>query len=329
MVLWLTGMIISPSGAFAWGPDGHHALAAIASRMIAGSHASTEVNKILGDLSLQDASVWADCAKNIDPAKDYVYQNAGRDPACSTLETAETEADMSDFVRRNDRNCNPGPSGESCHKRYHYTDIAIQHEHYSPKYVGARDDDIVRAAAAAIRALKGETAPASLDFRNKREALLVLVHYVGDIHQPLHVGAVYLDAKGKRVNPDVGSFDPRTETGGGNSIAVRGSDRNLHATWDRTLHSRTVSHADAALLKKAGEVRLTDGEVCDWPAKWADDALGAARDVFKGVWFGNKQNGSWEAILPARYGDRMTVMKKAQIVKAGARLAQLLRAIWP
>jgi len=37
-----------------------------------------------------------------------------------------------------------------------------------------------------------------------------LAHYVGDIHRPLHVGAVYLDALGKPVNPNVGTFDQKT-----------------------------------------------------------------------------------------------------------------------
>ena len=34
-----------------------------------------------------------------------------------------------------------------------------------------------------------------------REALRLLAHYVGDIHQPLHVAAVYLDREGRVVDP--------------------------------------------------------------------------------------------------------------------------------
>ncbi|WP_409362753.1 S1/P1 nuclease [Bradyrhizobium sp. CIR18] len=32
--------------------------------------------------------------------------------------------------------------------------------------------------------------------KDKKEALFVLSHLVGDLHQPLHVGAVYLDSAG-------------------------------------------------------------------------------------------------------------------------------------
>jgi hypothetical protein len=71
--------------ASAWGPDGHHTVGAIADRMITGTHASTEVKAILGDISLQDAAVWADCAKGIDPKKNYTYQNPGTVPGMQDL----------------------------------------------------------------------------------------------------------------------------------------------------------------------------------------------------------------------------------------------------
>jgi len=39
------------------------------------------------------------------------------------------------------------------------------------------------------------------------------------LHQPLHVGSVYLDTNGKLVDPDVAhKVDPDTETIGGNAI---------------------------------------------------------------------------------------------------------------
>jgi hypothetical protein len=186
----LISLVITSGHTYAWGPDGHHTVGAIADNLIAGTYASAEVKKLLGSLTLQDASVWADCAKGIDPNRNYTYQSAGRYPECMVFETPKLEAEMSDFVRRNDKNCNPKPGEESCHKQYHYTDVAIQHDKYDRKFVGTRDDDLVCALVAAIYVLKGEPAPAPFNFKDKREALLVLVHYVGDIHQPLHVGAV-------------------------------------------------------------------------------------------------------------------------------------------
>ena len=34
---------------------------------------------------------------------------------------------------------------------------------------------------------------------------MLLAHFVGDIHQPLHVGALYLDSNDKPVNPNLGA----------------------------------------------------------------------------------------------------------------------------
>jgi hypothetical protein len=36
----------------------------------------------------------------------------------------------------------------------------------------------------------------------KPVALILLAHYVADIHQPLHVGAAYFDAQGRATDPD-------------------------------------------------------------------------------------------------------------------------------
>src|ERR1035437_318267 len=85
-----TGLITTQ--AYAWGPDGHHAVGAIADQLITNTRAATEVKTLLGDLSLRDAAVWADCAKGIDSAKDYTYQSTGKFPECKIYETSDGEA---------------------------------------------------------------------------------------------------------------------------------------------------------------------------------------------------------------------------------------------
>ena len=55
---------------------------------------------------------------------------------------------------------------------------------------------------------------------NRLLALKSLGHWVGDIHQPLHVS--FLDDRG------------------GNSISVSGCARNLHAVWDNCLVEQAV-----------------------------------------------------------------------------------------
>ena len=67
----------------------------------------------------------------------------------------------------------------------------------------------------------------------------------------------------------------------------------------------------------------------DWSTEWATDAVRAARRAFVGVRFGVKHAGRWPARLPSGYSARINDVKREQVVKAGARLAQLLQAVWP
>lgn len=49
-------------------------------------------------------------------------------------------------------------------------------------------------------------------------AVILLAHFVGDIHQPLHVGAQYFNAKGQPVDPERGGELPDE---GGNSLRLK------------------------------------------------------------------------------------------------------------
>ncbi|MFO1433055.1 MAG: S1/P1 nuclease [Candidatus Competibacteraceae bacterium] len=274
--------------ALAWGPDGHQTVGAMADQLLAGTHAATQVKALLGGLSLQQASVWADCAKGINPRKNYADAPVGKHPECTPFETPAGEAALSDFVRRNDTNCQPKPGEESCHQQYHYTDVAIQHDRYQPGLIGTRDDDLVQAVIATTQVLQGHTAPAPFNLKDSREALLLLTHYVGDLHQPLHVGAIYLDKQGTRVNPDTGTFDPQTDTHGGNKLILKGITRDLHTLWDTIPASLTASHLNATWLQQAEGIPATAGPVLEWPTRWAGETLAGAQHAFRGLRFSIK-----------------------------------------
>ena len=323
-----------PPAARAWGAEGHRAAGAIADRLLAGSHAEQRVHALLGDLSLEQAAVWADCAKGIDPKKGYAYTAAGRFPECQVFETPQGEAEMAAFVRRNDTNCPRRPEDESCHRQYHYTDVAIQRTRYAPGLAGTRDFDIVGAVAAATQVLQGDPAPAPFDIQGPREALLLLAHYVGDIHQPLHVGAIYLDAGGARVDPDATGPDPSTDTRGGNqlvtmNLATNRRSANLHQTWDDVPLGLQATEVGPRWVAQARKLPRTPGAVAQWPGAWASETLLLARASFAGLRFAPEANGEWTLALSCRYNEQMGPAKKRQITRAGARLAQLLRAVWP
>jgi hypothetical protein len=64
--------------------------------------------------------------------------------------------------------------------------------------------------------------------------VLLLAHYVGDIHQPLHVGAPFFDEKGNEVDPDQAGHG--LENQGGNTFRFNHSPAAAEATGHK--HSK-------------------------------------------------------------------------------------------
>ena len=338
----LLGLVAAalPLAAWAWGADGHQAVGALADRLIAGTPAAAKVKSLLGGLSLREAGPWADCARSVGPGPKYEYDKTVKGQACEVFKTDKGIAEMQDFVRRNDGNCQRKPHEHACHTMYHFVDIGVQRDHYDRQFYGTRDVDLVAATAAAIAVLQGHEAPAPFDIRSQREALLLLAHYLGDIHQPLHVGSVYLDSNGKRIDPDPGPPDHASENFGGNDlvpvdVVTKKEMGKLHAMWDDVPGALLSGHVDAAWLAKAKAVPPTPGEPTTWPAAWATGTLLSARNAFDKVRFGPRHEFApthtqiWNATLPLHYRDAMNAAKQTQITLAGARLAQVLQAAFP
>jgi S1/P1 Nuclease len=337
--LLATALLAAPLATHAWGPNGHRTVATIAAGLIKGTPAEARVKTLLGDIPLPLASIWADCVKGISPAKDYTYPSPGKYPECGPLETPERIAEMADYVRRNDRQCAMGMDEDACHRQTHYADIALQRSRYLPGATGTRSDDVVGALRQAILVLQGKPAPGQPNFKIQREALFVLVHLVGDVHQPLHVGAVYLDAQGRRVDPDKQGFDTATFTVGGNSLyvvappsmapAAGAGPVKMHTLWDGIPDWFNPDHVNAAWLAEAHQVHANRGDPADWPARWATQSLDQAGLAFQGLKFSAKQGSHWNVSLPNGYGARADAIKRKQLTIAGAKLAQVLQAVFP
>ncbi len=333
--MFVAGACAAPV-ALAWNAQGHQTVGAIADSLLARTHAGTEVSTILGGgETLQIASLWPDCAKGV--AKNnktglFHFVVSPRFPECAPFQTAAGKEAMVSFVKRNWDACHPAADEEVCHKQYHYADVAIERNGYARSEIGTSDHDVVSAINAALAVLRGRTAPAPFDIANKQEALRVLAHYVGDVHQPLHVGAIYLSATGQEVDPDAGPFDRATKTQGGNLIKDGAS--GLHHEWDTIPASLEVSSFLSDGVAAARHVPVTSGAVGTWAAQWASDAVMASHTAFQGLSFGTevdpgKKKEHWPVTEPTGYAVARAAVQKAQLVKAGARLAQLLQAIWP
>ena len=137
------------------------------------------------------------------------------------------------------------------------------------------------------------------------EALKFVVHFVGDVHQPLHAG--YRDDKG----------------GNTYQVQFQGKGSNLHSVWDSGLlgtHGKDWSAYAVELDARPAETLPASIEPQDNPyAQWAEQSCAATRGIYPD---GHKIDDAYVAAeLP---------VAERQLRVAGARLAEVLnRALAP
>jgi hypothetical protein len=324
-----------PTVAPAWEYQGHMVVGSIADNML-NANAKAQVAQLLG-FDLRIAGPWADCVKSVQRNDDgtFQYKENPQHPEyeipCKLFRTPAEQRRMENYVERNwTQQCEYKPDGvheRGCHNTYHFDDIAIQRDAFDPDYKGANKHDLVAAIGAAAAFLSGKPAT-PFSIADKKEALFMLAHFVGDLHQPLHVGSVYLDENGELVDPDAaGAIDPKTETNGGNSILDQ--QDNLHAEWDK-IADNIGEAATPELLVTAKSVPPSPGSIEGWPAVWASDSVMVSRVAFGGASFA-RAGKRWTVTFEDRdaYMRSKDAIQRQQLAKAGARLAELLNAVWP
>ncbi|HST45658.1 MAG TPA: S1/P1 nuclease [Luteimonas sp.] len=134
----------------------------------------------------------------------------------------------------------------------------------------------------------------------RRDALKFLVHFVGDVHQPLHAS-------------------PRDDKGGNDDqVNWQGKGSNLHRVWDRTiLESRGLDPVDyAAALRRpaaaAGDASLrSQSPAVDW-------AVESCRLVASGRLDPPRR------VLDQAYIETGRLLAEQRLVQAGHRLAAML-----
>jgi hypothetical protein len=235
------------------------------------------------------------------------------------------------------------------HHHYHYTDVPLAVLQYVAGAVGTDPDDVVQILVQVIHVLRGNPSPSdNPPSFTQRQALLLLAHLVGDIHQPLHVGAAYINTNDDMATPQSAAdltAGTILETHGGNYL-MKGS-QPLHASWDSHLVERAIRRAQATtprdyaafLLQQYPEDAAGQGDVATWPVQWANESLQLAKEAHRDMEVGEREevqdhhSGAfhlqWPITVPADYAKRSTNAAEQQLVKAGKRFAKLLKTIWP
>jgi hypothetical protein len=323
------------SAALAWGSTGHQLVGATAYANL-GKDAKQHVDDLLKKghaPSLAAAAEWPDCVRSVKGKKGHLaYKPDQFTPKICSHFSDPTEdpmgqAMMVDYATRNFDNCDkPKAEKRACHELYHFADIPIADGHYDTAYPGAPDYDIVATINACVSILRGEAVKAPFDKISDFEALFLLAHLVGDLHQPLHVGAIYLDGSTEKT-PTTEAEARRLSTQGGNSIFV--GTTKLHGMWD-TIDGQIPALQIRVSAEKADAVTndSTDKKVADWASasvKLANEALHP-----NGVVYADQGPGKWSMTVGADYQSMYVKDHQiSQAAKGGNHLAELLNQIWP
>ena len=154
-----------------------------------------------------------------------------------------------------------------------------------------------------IQALSADLKNRSLDVEKRREALYFLIHLLGDLHQPLHVG--------------------RDEDAGGNKIVVYWFDKktNLHSLWDSMLIDfQQYSFTEYARLLDIAE----EEQVKSWQNSSLEDWFYESHVMSDSIYDATPN----ESKLGYKYNYQFQQVLNQQLLKGGIRLAGVLNEVF-
>ena len=282
--------------AFAWGDEGHRAVATIAYSLLSPA-AKKEVDALLRE----------------DPA-----------PAECGSGSFVDDAVWPDKLRAAPTKCSSGLDwGKTA--PWHFVDIPVN----APAYDRARDcplDDCVVAKIEDFRrVLANNTEPKA----RRRDALKFLIHFVADLHQPLHTTsapfnrakAEYAAEAGARRN--VCLVDNLPMDRGGNCVDVREGRRRteLHAFWDTDIVK--AMSKDPAVVASIAMQGVGGAQIKAMQAGTIVDWLNEAHRVAVDVVYRELPSGPMPQLSGA-YEDEALLPAEVQLRRAGVRLAKVV-----
>lgn len=187
---------------------------------------------------------------------------------------------------------------------WHYVNIEIEETQYEPD----RHCPDRQCVVGQIERFRQTLANPSINSENRQKALKYLVHFVGDLHQPLHAGQ----------NHDRGGNDVKVEFLGQMVNPFTKKPWTLHQVWDHGLLDQYAPDAKQAVtqidqyLMAQNEAELARGSVIEWAMQSHDEA----RD--------HVYTFSVDRHLGTDYVQRNLPVVEAQLARAGVRLAALL-----
>ena len=141
---------------------------------------------------------------------------------------------------------------------WHYVNIPVHPAPGEPSgYVPTRDCPNGACVVAKIEQFERVLADRQASERERLEALKYLVHFIGDMHQPLHASN----------NHDRGGNDV--------TVTFMGRQTNLHAVWDSGIIEPAVSGNERSYAMQLTR-NVTQAELSQWsegdPISWANES---------------------------------------------------------
>ena len=260
----------------------------MAAQQLNGTKTAARISGLLGTLTLEDI---ATCPDEVRDLEEY---HAKMSAVCSQIFPDP-------------------PKGTAS---WHFADLPIKGATYEPSKADIQAVcknncalTQIPASLAVLKAAKlGDSAAQKLQ---EQQALAYVVHFIGDIHQPLH--AANRDDSGG--NAEHVSFFGTDASG----------DLKLHTIWDKQIVSKIDSDETKLATDLAAQVTAAKKEKATTdPTKWALQSYNYARDVaYNGI---PPANGKTDvATLGQPYQDTAAPVVRMQIARASVRLAAALK----
>lgn len=279
-------LLCTPSLTLGWGAGGHMIVAAIALRRL-NPRATAKANQLLA-IPINPAAVSSQ-------SRDFIN-------AAHWADDLRPFAEFDSF------------------KPLHFIDSPFSTDGTTIPEGIPEPDNVVKALEDNVNILKTST-----DQNAQAQALRFVIHFVGDIHQPLH------------CTTRISSANPQGDNGGNLvKIIVAGRATNLHSYWDSGIGSFPKTGPNFAppplsqiplASKRAGagnpatDPRLHLNDPTNYSA-WAEESFALAKSTaYQGLIVGGPQS--------AVYNAKALKVVRQRVAWGGYRLAALLNSIWP
>lgn len=308
--------LLWPSMSFAWGDEGHRIVALVAAKILSTDSPET-LQKLNSILATDSPTAWPGANVSV-----------GHDIA--------SEAIWADLLREN------SGKGKEVTELWHFVDIDYDKPDLDKPCFGhptLSDTDVASQKPVQdcvidkIDQFENELKNPQTSAAEKLLALKFVLHFVGDIHQPLHAAT--------RTDPDV-----QHEDFGGNCVGIlHGAARDperLHSYWDTTLVVAALGKDENQAAVSLMSLVTPDSKQ-QWskgtPEEWAQESYRLAKSsayagvidtapvqtdfVFKEFGGGPDKRGGPSKVyrIDPSYNQQAIKVVKEQLAKAGVRLA--------